>query len=234
MELELCSYSVEAVRRACEAGLTRVELCAEPALDGISPSDETLRAAVAIARGASAGPGSRGVEVSVMVRPRGGGFVYSDAEFEQMRREIFRARELGADGVVVGLLTGDGDVDIVRLRELVEAARPLETTFHRAFDVARDWRAALEAIVEAGCTRLLTSGQAPTAIEGVDTLRGIIAAAHEGAAKARGRIEIMAGAGVDPTNAAALINAGVDALHFSARRDGHFADPEFIKEMTKI
>ncbi len=221
LETELCSYSLEAVRTAVREGVTRVELCAGPPEEGgMTPSEATMSGA----REATNGDGGCRVELSVMIRPRGGDFVYSDGEFEQMKRDIAMAKKCGADGVVFGLLTSDGDVDIPRTRELVELAKPMESTFHRAFDVARDWRTALEDIIATGCRRILTSGQRASAPEGMETIRKIVRAAD-------GRIEIMAGAGVAPPNAHELAATGVDALHFSAKTVG---DPQFVREMVAI
>ncbi len=217
-KLELCAYSAAAVATAERFSLTRVELCAAPELDGITPPDDVLREARRC----------KNIGIHVMIRPRGGDFVYSDDEFETMKSQIVRARELGADGVVFGLLTVDGDVDVVRTRELVEFSRPMVATFHRAFDVARDWRAALEDVIGCGCVRILTSGQAPSAFEGRETLREIVRQAGR-------RIEIMAGARVNPDNARVLMATGVDALHFSAKnRAGEFADEEFISEICAL
>lgn len=199
-ETEVCAYSVESCLNASLAGATRVELCSSPAEGGTTPPV----AAVAMAREIE------GLELAVMVRPRGGDFVYSDLEFEQMKRDIEFCREAGADCVVLGILLPDGSVDRVRTAELVRLAAPMEVTFHRAFDVAKDWKKALEDIVAAGCHRILTSGCRAKAADAVDTLRLITAAAE-------GRIEIMAGSGVNPSNAAAIAATGVDALHFSAR-----------------
>jgi copper homeostasis protein len=190
------------------------------------------------------------VELSVMIRPRGGDFLYSELEFRQMERDVAFARECGADGVVFGLLTPEGDVDMERARRLVELAGPMECTFHRAFDVAREPLRALEDIIAVGCRRILTSGQRRTAIEGVELLGELVAAAA-------GRIEIMAGSGVNPANARQLASAGVDALHFSARK-AHpsamkyrnpavsfspsgvaeneicYADPDFVRAMVSM
>jgi copper homeostasis protein len=192
----------------------------------------------------------RPVELSVMIRPRGGDFLYSDVEFEQMRRDVVFARECGADGVVFGMLTPEGDVDVERTRQIVELARPMECTFHRAFDVARDPLRALEDVIATGCRRILTSGQRAAAIEGVGLIGELVRAAA-------GRIEIMAGSGVNPSNAREIAATGVDALHFSARavRPGGmkyrnpfvsfspegisddeiaYADPRFVAEMVAI
>lgn len=151
------------------------------------------------------------LDLSVMIRPRGGDFLYSDDEFETMLLDIERARTAGATGVVFGILTADGRVDVERTRRLVEAAKGMETTFHRAVDMANDYEQAVEDIIAAGCKRILTSGSYDKAIDGI----GNIAKAVE---ISRGRIEIMAGSGVVAANAKALADVGVDALHFSAKR----------------
>lgn len=200
MTTELCAYSVEACETARRAGVTRVELCASPWEGGTTPSAAAIRMVRRIP----------GLQLSVMVRPRGGDFCYSDTEFRQMAEEIRFARECGADGVVFGLLTADGRVDVGRTAALVAEAGPMQTTFHRAFDMACDPFEALEAVIAAGCTRILTSGGCNTAGEGIDTLRGLVE-------RAAGRVEIMAGSGVNSSNARRLAAAGVDALHFSAR-----------------
>lgn len=200
MTTELCAYSVEACRVAARCGVTRVELCASPWEGGTTPSAATIRRARRVP----------GLGLQVMIRPRGGDFCYTDDEVEQMAEEIRFACECGADGVVLGVLTPDGEVDGVRLRRLVAAAGGREVTFHRAFDMARDPLEALETVIACGCRRILTSGGRNKAVEGIDTLRALVGAAA-------GRIEIMAGSGVDASNARLLAATGVDALHFSAR-----------------
>jgi copper homeostasis protein len=246
IETELCAYSVEAVRTAARLGATRVELCASPTEGGTTPSAATI----AMAREVAGERAGRPLELSVMIRPRGGDFLYDDEEFEQMRRDIAFAKNAGADGVVFGLLTPEGEVDVTRTRELVNLAMPMESTFHRAIDVARDPVRALEDIVAAGCRRVLTSGGRATALEGIDTIREMVRVAA-------GRIEIMAGSGVNPANGRTLAATGVDALHFSARavreggmeyRSPHvsfspegssdhqiaYADPGFVEKMVEI
>ncbi len=200
MTTELCAYSVEACAVAARTGVTRVELCASPWEGGTTPSAATIRLARRVA----------GIRLCVMIRPRGGDFCYSDGEFRQMADEIRFARECGADGVVLGLLCPDGRVDAERTAELVAAAGEMEVVFHRAFDMARDPFEALEAVVGSGCRRILTSGGRNTAVEGIATLRELVT-------RAAGRIEIMAGSGVNASNARLLASTGVDALHFSAR-----------------
>lgn len=200
VETELCAYSVEACRIAREQGVLRAELCAAPAEGGVTPSAAAIVSAREI----------EGLRLHVMIRPRGGDFLYSDEEFSQMKRDIGFARECGADGVVVGILTADGEVDVRRTAELVREARGMDVTFHRAFDMTRDLPRALEDVIATGCTRILTSGGCNTAAEGLGMLERL-------SELAGGRIKIMAGSGVNPRNAACIAAAGVDAIHFSAR-----------------
>ena len=201
LKTELCAYSVEACRVAARLGVNRVELCASPAEGGVTPSLATIEQVAQI----------EGLDLSVMIRPRGGDFLYSDEEFETMLRDIEHARTAGATGVVFGILTADGKVDVERTRALVEASKGMETTFHRAVDMTEDYEAAVEAVIEAGCDRILTSGGYDKAIDGIDNVRRAVEIS-------RGRIEIMAGSGVVAANAVALKGVGVDALHFSAKK----------------
>jgi copper homeostasis protein len=210
IETELCAYSMESVAVGALAGVTRIELCASPCEGGTTPSAAAIAVAHVLIGHAADTSGHPSTELSVMIRPRGGDFLYTGTEFEQMKHEIVFARECGADGVVFGLLTPEGDVDVERTRELVRLANPMECTFHRAFDVAREPLRALEDVIASGCRRILTSGQRATATEGIETLRALVRAAG-------GRVEIMAGSGVNPENARKLAATGVDALHFSAR-----------------
>lgn len=201
MKFELCAYSVDACRVAARLGVDRVELCASPAEGGVTPSLATIERVAAIPN----------LDLSVMIRPRGGDFLYSDEEFQTMLQDIAYARKAGATGVVFGILTADGKVDVERTRALVEASEGMETTFHRAVDMTEDYAQAVEDVIAAGCTRILTSGGYDKAIDGIDNIRRAVELS-------RGRIEIMAGSGVVAKNAEGLKGAGVDALHFSAKK----------------
>ena len=201
MKSELCSYSLEACRAAARLGIDRVELCASPADGGITPSIGMMTEACAIP----------GIEVSVMIRPRGGDFLYTDEEFRTMLHDISHARRAGATGVVFGILAAEGKVDIERTRLLVEAAQGMETTFHRAIDMTQDYLQAVEDVISTGCTRILTSGGYDKAVEGIDNIVQAVTIASR-------RIEIMAGSGVVASNALQLAETGVDALHFSAKK----------------
>ena len=166
MTTELCAYTCDACDIARRTGVTRIELCAAPFEGGTTPSAGLIRYARSL-------PGLR---LSVMIRPRGGDFCYTDAETALMAEEIRFARACGADGVVLGVLTPDGEVDETRTAQLVREAEGMEVTFHRAFDMTRDPRQALEAVIRTGCRRVLTSGGRNTAQEGVGTLRALPAA----------------------------------------------------------
>ena len=200
LELEICVFSVESAIAAQSAGADRIELCSGFAEGGLTPSAGAIRMARKLLD----------IECYVMIRPRGGDFCYSDTEFEQMHHDIEYAKSCRVDGVVLGALQPNGHVNIARTRELVQHAAPLKVTFHRAFDLALNPLRALDDIVVCGCQRILTSGQKATAIEGLDTIRELVA-------HSAGRIDIMAGSGVNPENAIEFINAGVQALHFSAK-----------------
>jgi copper homeostasis protein len=200
--VEICIESVAGVVAAREAGAQRVELCAALIEGGITPSLGMVTEAVAAAAGA--------VKVHVIIRPRGGDFLYDEAEFAAMLRDIDAVKAAGADGVVIGCLTPDGAIDAGRMAALIARARPLSVTCHRAFDVARDPLAALEALVGLGVDRLLTSGQEPSVLEGAPLIRRLIEAAG-------GRIVIMPGGDITARNAARICaETGAAELHFAA------------------
>ena len=201
LELEICVFSVEAALSAQKAGADRVELCSGFAEGGLTPS----AGAISLVRKLL------DIECFVMIRPRGGDFCYSDTEIEQMHRDIEYAKSCGADGVVLGVLQPNGHVNIVRTRELVQHASPLQVTFHRAFDLVVDPFRALDDIIVCGCRRILTSGLKATALEGLDTIRELVACSAR-------RVDIMAGSDVHPGNAQKFIDVGVQALHFSAKK----------------
>jgi len=189
--------SLESAIAAERGGATRVELCSDLLEGGITPSAgliATARKKVSIG-------------LHVMIRPRGGDFFYSDDEFDVMRRDIVMAKQLGADGVVFGILDLEANVDIQRTRALVDLARPLQTTYHRAFDMSADLSRALEQVVEAGVDRILTSGGAQTAVEGTAMLRTLVE-------RAKGRVIIMAGGGIDDQNVQIVLKkTGVREIH---------------------
>jgi copper homeostasis protein len=200
--IEICVEGIDGFLAAQDAGADRVELCASLIEGGITPSFGVVAEAQRQAR----------IPIHVIVRPRGGDFLYSDAEFETMRADIVRLREMGVAGVVIGILTAEGEIDAARMSALVEAARPMAVTCHRAFDMTRDPEAAIEALVSAGVDRVLTSGQRDTATEGLTILQRAKAAA-------RGRIKIMVCGALDASNVARVLReSGADELHFAALR----------------
>jgi len=195
--VEACVDSVASAIAAERGGAGRLELCDNLFDGGTTPSAGMIAAVKDRVR----------LPVFVIVRPRGGGFVYSDDELEVMRRDVEIAARFGADGVVVGVLTSEASVDVARTRDLVSAARPLPVTFHRAFDLTRDRLEALEAVIASGGSRVLTSGGAPTALEGAAAIASLVARAAE-------RLEVMAGGGVREANVADLVQrSGVREVH---------------------
>lgn len=197
---EICVDSVAGVRAAKAAGADRVELCADLLEGGITPSRGM------IVRARSVG----GIKLHVMIRPRGGDFLFDDDEFAIMRADIEVAAAAGADGVVIGALTPRGDVDVARTRELISLARPLSVTFHRAFDVARDPFEAIEALIGVGVDRVLTSGQEATVLEGLPLIGELIR-------RAGNRIVVMPGGGITPRNVERIIAAAAPAeIHFAS------------------
>jgi len=196
MKREVCCGSLDDVRAAVLGNADRVELCSALEVGGVTPSAGMIEQAVAM-----------GIPVQVLIRLRSGNFVYSAEEVEAMCADIQIAKQLGAHGVVIGALTPKGDIDINACRRMMESAQGLSVTFHRAFDECRDPFIALEQIISMGCDRILTSGQAPTAYEGISTLRSLVESA-------KSRIVILAGSGVTPDNVQQIIKeTGVTEVH---------------------
>jgi copper homeostasis protein len=181
--LEISVETLEAALAAERGGADRIELCKNLSVGGVTPDAELLRAVRVQVH----------IPIFSMVRPRAGDFVYSGAEFSEMRHSIADAKESGMDGVVLGVLTKDHRVDFERTRELVEFAKPLPVTYHRAFDEAADLRQALEDVIESGAKRILTSGGAKSALDGAAVLAELIAATGE-------RIIVVPGAGIIAAN----------------------------------
>jgi copper homeostasis protein len=198
--VEACVESIEAAMAAEELGADRVELCMGLAEGGTTPSLGMIELARAQLR----------IPLHVIIRPRGGDFCYSDLELESMRRDIQAARQAGAEGIVTGVLREDGAVDAQKMQGLLEAAGPMNVTFHRAFDMARDPHEALESLMELGVTRILTSGQQPSVMEGLDLIREMIV-------RAEGRLVVMPGGGIRETNVREIVSrTGATEIHIRA------------------
>jgi copper homeostasis protein len=202
-KLEICTDSVESAIDAQLAGADRIELCSNLGEGGTTPSSGTIRSA----------RNNLNIALNVIIRPRGSDFLYSDREYDIMRRDIEFCGESGIDGVVIGILHTDGTVDIDRTKHLIELARPMTVTFHRAFDMCADPQKALEDIITAGADRLLTSGQENSALEGIDLLASLVR-------NAGGRIIIMPGGGITESNIEFLAHhTGAKEFHLTGRSD---------------
>lgn len=200
--VEACVDSVESARAAARGGAHRLELCDSLADGGTTPSAGMIAAVKA----------SVDIPVFVIVRPRGGGFVYSDAEMDVMHRDVEVAVQMGADGLVVGVLRRDAFLDVERTAALVAAAAGRPVTFHRAFDLARNPREALEAVKATGATRVLTSGGAATAVEGAATIAALVHAAGA-------TLTVVAGGGIREENVAEVVRrGGVTEVHIRGTR----------------
>ena len=207
--VEACVDSVESALAAERGGARRLELCDALFDGGTTPSAGMI---AACREGVS-------IPIFVIIRPRGGGFVYSESELDVMRRDIVVARSLGIDGVVIGALGPDATVDVDQVKTLVEAAGDLAVTFHRAFDFTPDRGAALETLIGADVTRVLTSGGAPTAREGIPEIASLVRQAGD-------RAVIMAGGGVRAENVREILNAtGIREVHVRLTRLTHGNTP---------
>ncbi|MGC3946329.1 MAG: copper homeostasis protein CutC [Chryseolinea sp.] len=200
MKAEVVVYNIASALAADAGGADRIELCDNPGEGGTTPSAgvvEVVRQHV-------------NLDVFAMLRPRGGDFCYSSYEFHAMKRDLSQFQKLSIDGVVFGILLPDGTIDKKRCAELIQKAKPLKVTCHRAFDMTRDPFEALEDCIEVGFDRILTSGLKPQAIDGVDLLRELVA-------RAAGRIVIMPGSGVNENTVTDIVSkSGAQEIHFSA------------------
>lgn len=223
---ELCAESIDACVAAGNGGADRVELCSALSEGGLTPSHGLLQEALRLSK----------VPVHTMVRPRGGNFVYSEAEFSVMREDIVHGLKLGVHGFVLGILRGDGTVDIERTQQLVALAAPYEATFHRALDDTPDLSQALEDVIASGCRRVLTSGGKTDVVAGADALAALVK-------QTAGRIQIAVGGGLRLENAAQLARVtGATHFHGSLRRlvpgsvqsDGRSKPDEYFVETEDI
>tara|TARA_B100002052_G_scaffold259941_1_gene252846 strand:+ start:261 stop:902 length:642 start_codon:yes stop_codon:yes gene_type:complete len=199
MIIEVCAESYEYAVKAEEAGADRIELCKDLHLDGLTPDYESTKRTI----------DTLNIPVFILIRPREGDFIYSDKEFELMKRDIIKFKEMGCKGIVSGVLNSDYSIDIKRTKDLVELSKPLEFTFHRAFDVVNDPLIEIENLIELDVDRILTSGQKYKAIEGLDLLLELKNIS-------KNRLVIMPGSGINKSN---IINfRGFDEVHGTFNR----------------
>ncbi len=183
MIIEVCAESYEHAVKAEKAGADRIELCKDLHLDGLTPDYDDVKNTI----------NKLNIPVFILIRPREGGFVYSNEEFELMKQDIIKFKEMGCKGIVCGILNDDKTIDLARTKELVELTRPLEFTFHRAFDIVTDPFKEIENLIDIGVDRVLTSGQKDKAIDGLDLLEKLNIISSN-------RIIIMPGSGISKNN----------------------------------
>jgi copper homeostasis protein len=215
MKLEICANSYQSAKNAQEAGAHRIELCQELSVGGITPSYGLMKKVIE----------ELDIPVFVLIRPRSGNFVYSDDEFQIMKNDIQVCKDLGCKGIVSGVLNSDGTLDKERTKVLINLAKPLSFTFHRAFDEVKNPKAALLQLVELGADRVLTSGQKVTAEEGLELLKELNVLAEN-------RITILAGGGISSKNANLFKEAGLSEIHASASSTKKVNDGMFSVAIT--
>ncbi|HVU56966.1 MAG TPA: copper homeostasis protein CutC [Puia sp.] len=221
-KLEICSFDLLSALIAQEAGAHRIELCAGPAEGGTTPGPGLIKAARERIH----------IDIYPIIRPRGGDFLYTDEEFDIMVKEVAYCKQMGCNGVVIGILNPDGTIDKRRVARLVDMAYPLGVTFHRAFDWAVNPFEAMEDIINLGCERILTSGQRPTAPEGAELINELVRQADD-------RIIIMPGSGVRADNILALAEkTDASEFHTSARTKApsqmEFVNTSMKEEMSAV
>ena len=217
-KIEIACFNVESALIAQKAGADRVELCEDISVGGTTPTIETIQQARE----------NLTIDLYVMIRPRGGNFVYSDSELEQMKFEIETIKKLGINGFVFGILNKDKTINIEQNKVLVELANPFPCTFHRAFDAISDYEKAVEDVISCGFSTILTSGTFPNVMEGKEVLKQLVIQANN-------RIEIMPGGGLRSTNVLELNEmVNTNWYHSSAITDGsEIASPEEIVQLKK-
>lgn len=225
MKLEICVFSINDVLSAIKGGADRLELCASYLEGGITPSHATITETFKYFDSEN---------VVLMIRPRGGNFIYSDAEFEVMKKDIVHCKELGVMNVIFGIIKGDGNLDITRNKQLVDLASPMHCTLQRAFDLTTDPFNALEDAINCGFKRILTSGQQASVLQGTQLIKQLIEVAEN-------RIDILPGAGITSENVLQLIEeTGCVEVHTSAKMyqktdpDQTFQFREGIYDFTKL
>ncbi|MFT5846409.1 copper homeostasis protein CutC [Psychroserpens sp.] len=204
MLLEICANSYQSAKNAQTAGAKRIELCSELSIGGITPSYGLIKQVIE----------ELDIETFVLIRPRSGNFYYSDTEFEIIKNNIKICKDLGCHGIVSGVLNEDKTIDIKRTQELIGLSKPLPFTFHRAFDVVPNPEDALEQLIKLGVLRILTSGQHPKAIDGLEHLKAL-------KVQAKNRITLLVGSGINSQNAKLFKDADFEEIHASASEVKH-------------
>ncbi len=222
MLLEICTNSYQSAKNAQDSGAHRIELCQELAVGGITPSYGVIKQVIT----------ELDITTHVLIRPRSGNFVYSEAEFEIMKQDIEICKKLEVNGIVSGILNENGTIDVVRTNELLELARPMTFTFHRAFDEVVNPYESLEQLIDLGVERVLFSGQKMTAIEGIELLKKTKNISN-------GRIIIMPGSGINATNAKQFKMEGFKEIHASASmglpiKTSLFSGEQTVSDVKKI
>lgn len=232
--LEVCVDTPESIRNAMDAKADRLELCSSLIVGGLTPSIGLVKYALTYGK----------TPCNALIRPRNGNFVFSSEEIAVMEEDIKQLRQLGVHGFVIGALTQDGEIDIPATQRLIQAAGDADITFHRAFDLVVDAKLALQTLIELGVSRILTSGQQATALKGVVLIRELQQLAGN-------KLSIMAGAGVDESNAKTIITqTGISEIHASCKRrqlsracnksnasmggDAEFDHSIFVTDKTKV
>jgi copper homeostasis protein len=198
MILEVCANSYESAINAEKAGAHRIELCENLAVGGLTPNYKLAKEVIS----------DLSIPVFILIRPRDGDFNYSKNEFEQIKKDIILFKDLGCKGIVSGILTKDKNLDINRTKELIKLSRPLEFTFHRAFDEVINPIETLHQLIKLKVNRLLTSGQMKTAIKGIDMIKKLIILSEN-------KIKIMPGSGINPSNISKFTKLSLDEIHGS-------------------
>ena len=216
--IEICVDSLSSATAAINGGADRLEVCSALEDDGLTPTTCFIQEIQAISQ----------IPQVVMIRPRPGGFVYSDDEFGLMKQQLLGVKAIGVQGIVSGILTAQGEVDVKRTKELIRLAHPMQFVFHRAFDEVEDQFIALQKLIDLGVTRVLTSGGKPTAYEGKARIRDFVQLANN-------NIEIIAGSGINESNVADLIkDTAVSQIHSSASEKIQIVDSSKFKRHTVL
>ncbi len=221
MVIEICCSSVSSVKNAINYGANRIELCQDLRNDGITPSKRLLNSAIKI----STKP------INVLIRPRIGDFFYNSEEIKLIEYEIKKIKSLPINGIVIGILNRENDLPINVLKKLAQIIKPLDLTFHRAFDIVNNPIKSMNKLIEIGFDRILTSGQSDTAEKGLKMLLEL-------KEKANGKISIMPGGGINENNCHIFLNNGFNEIHLSAKKKKKenkiepIADPEIIKKVV--